>query len=644
MFSKQSFIIGALMLCVTGASHALVNPQLQPTHLIERHEAVIAGVVTTADYGSGKVVFLITDICKGRFEPNHVSVDVPEVDFDEASLFDDVEEGGTIVAYVGKRRRRHERDVLLYAGSRWHEAQMKSLHDKSHWDWAAALGDEMVGTFNGDAGRLRDMMLDAAEGLDFFPARPTIKFKDSVAIGKFSAPIRAVAIFDIDRDGRPDLFAANRQESRIYLQSGDLEFSNPANRPDMGVPGCVSCSFVDLNADGYPELLADDIVYKGSSGGFVRSDMLPGSPSGKVVSSAFVEINGDGRPDAAVSYEKGGMRVFLNTGSNSPVFEDATASIGLEKEKNGAGLSGFFAPGDFNGDRRCDLYYGAGNGFILLQDGNGRFAPMQHKLPFDYATFSASDESALTGAGCFAPIWKVDSQDLIVPAEMHFILAVYEQGKARNVTGCGNEIRLGRVSQIATLAEDLNVDGYLDLLTITRAADAENIFHANRGYGSFMLSELYMDYEGLPGEGFGKGAWSVAAGDLNDDGAPDLLLGGADGTLRLALNDVFRHPLRQPKEHPTALQAALAKIKVLTVQTDRPGVEITVTDSKGRTVARRITGASVLTGCCGPYTVDFAVRSDGKCTLATRTGERPEVSRIINLNRKERVKVRLDWK
>ena len=71
----------------------------------------------------------------------------------------------------------------------------------------------------------------------------------------------------------------------------------------------------------------------------------------------------------------------------------------------------------------------------------------------------------------------------------------------------------------------MNADGHVDLLAITRDPNAENVFHCNRGYGSYILSELYMDYGGLPGKSFASGAWGVAAGDVNDDGLTDLLFG-----------------------------------------------------------------------------------------------------------------------
>jgi hypothetical protein len=256
--------------------------------------------------------------------------------------------------------------------------------------------------------------------------------------------------------------------------------------------------------------------------------------------------------------------LYRNPGPVGGPFVDATAAIGLDRKEHGANGTGFFACGDFNGNRRPDIYYAAGKGLILLQQNDGRFAPIDSSYRFDYKA-SGTGEPGMTGAGCFTSLWQPDSRDLVAAGDMHLNIVAQRESKLTDLTRYGNEIRLGRVRQLGTLAEDLNADGYVDLLTITRDANTENIFHCNRGYGSYMLSELYMDYDGLPGKGFGSGAWGVAAGDVNDDGLTDLLFGGVDGGLRLSLNDALEHDLRKPTEHPSSLQRVLAQARLVTV-------------------------------------------------------------------------------
>ena len=632
--------VPALLFLGAATALALVKPELQPSHLVTRHRAVVGGRITRVDEDKGLVVFRVTHVCTGEFKPKTVTIRVPEAEGDEESLLADAREGHAVVAYVSKTRRRHERDGLLYCGRQWHDVQIADLADQSVWTWREALGDEMTGTFNGAPEQLLAMMLDVRSGRAFFPAYPTVKFRPERALGRFDGPIRGVALYDVDGDGKLDVYACHEKGGRLYLQTGKLAFEDHTARLGLaGVRG-VSCSFGDVNADGRADLLVDGILYLGSEGGFRRSTLLPAGANERVKCAALVEIDGDGYPDVVLSRLERGLAVYLNPGAKGGAFRDATAASGLASPACGAGQTGFFAPGDWNGDARTDLYYAIRKGLILVQNAKGRFAPIPHRIDFDYRT-SGSREPGLTGAGCFAPLWRPDRWDLVAAGDMHVTIYTNERGRPRDVTGLGNETRIARVSQLATLAEDLNMDGRVDLFTVTRAADASNVYHANRGYGSYMLSELYADYDAFPGKGYPTGAWGAAAGDADGDGATDLLLGGVDGVLRLLLSDAFGHPLRQPREHPTALQKTLRQTCVLTVKVTGPlgvvGADVRLTDEAGRVVRRHVIASQVLTGCRGPDAVCLAVRQPGTYRLTVRYADGLARTWRVALGKKQRV-------
>ena len=623
---------------------ALVNPQLQPSHIRDRYLAVIGGRITSVDYDNGRVHFQVTGVSKGAFEPKTVRIDVREVDFTVASLLDDAREGGIIVGFVGKQRRRHEKDVLLYAGQQWHQVQLDSLEAPGVWHWEEALGDEMVGTFNGAAEQLLVMMKDAAAGRYFFPSRPTVKFKKDLVLGDFKSRVRGGAVYDIDNDGRLDVYACNENGNRAYIQTGSMQFEDRTKKLKLdGVAG-VSCSFADVDADGDADMLADGMIYLGSQRGFERSSGLSVRSEQEIRGSAYVEVNGDGLPDVVVSLVGGGLRLYVNDMKGGGGFRDATHESGLDGERMGAGKTGFFAPGYWNDDSRIDLYYGADKGYILIQNTAGRFEPVDHSIRFEYRTMGTAEEG-LTGAGCFAPLWTEAAMDLVAPADMHFAIVTNAGGTVRNVTGYGNEIRLGSVAQFATLAEDLNMDGYVDLLTISRKADAENPFHANRGYGSYMMSELYMNYEGFPAEAFRTGAWGIATGDINNDGANDLVFGGPDGKLRLVINDAFSHELRKPAAHPTLLEQTLSQSRILTVKFDRTkgvlGADVQLANANGHIVARRMIGSHVLTGCCGPDALNLVLREPVRHTLMVRLSDGQCIKRAIEPADSKRTVVRI---
>jgi hypothetical protein len=644
--ARRCLLATACAVLLPGVARALVNPQFQPTqHVLPLYRTVASGTITTIDEDKGLVVFEVDRVAVGEFAPRNVAIRVGEVDFDTPSLLDDASEGGRIVAFVGNRRRGREGQLLLYLDRQWHDAHVADPADPATWTWTEALGDRMVGTFNGAADQLLRLVEDAAAGRDFFPAVPLVTFREPIELARFPGPVRGVALYDVTGDGRLDVYACHEEGCRLLVQTGPLRFEDRTE--PFGLSGVAgrSVSFADANADGRSDLLVDGVIYLGSGDGFRRSDLLPRDAARDVLSAAFVEINGDGYPDVVVSRVRGGLAVYLNPGPRGGPLIDATAAARLDRPECGAGGTAFFAPGDFSGNGRTDLYYGAGRGFILLQDEQGRFAPMAHRLPFDDAT--PERQGGLTGGGSFAPLWKPESWDLVAAADMHMVIATRENGRARNVTGLGNETRVTRVNQLATLAEDLNMNGHADLLTLTRSERTANIFHANRGYGSFMCSELYMDYDGLPEAAFSVGAWGAAAGDATGDGTNDLLLGGMDGVLRLCPNDARTHPLRAPKEHPTTLQQRLQEMRSVSVRVvGRIGVlgaEVLLADAEGRVVGRRVIGSAVLTGCRGPDTVNLVARPPGRYRLTVRFSDGATHTRDLELGAEPRVEVAIEY-
>ncbi|MHC4249893.1 MAG: FG-GAP repeat domain-containing protein [Planctomycetota bacterium] len=614
---------------------AFVNPALQPIHLYERYKVVLAGKVVTADLTnddaeveSGRITLRVSAVCKGEFAGREVVIDVPAKDdrgeptrheaHEDWNIWDVANEGRTFVAFVGSKRPRGERKILLYCGDeQWHHARIADTARPSAWIYEYT-GDyeRMRGTFNGDSARLADMMVDTKNGTAFFPAIPTVRLNRDVAVGKLPGGVRGVALFDIDGDGDLDVFACSENGVRAYLQGGPLAFADATE--ELGLSGIsgISCAFADVNADGRSDLLVGTQLFLKQGGRFVQSkSALPRVAKDTPLKVAsFVQLNDDGHADILLSHVGGGLTALVGDGKGA--FSDATGDLGLADDACGAGGNGYFAPGDWNGDGRTDIYYATGKGLILVQDERGRFSPIKHKLAFDYRC-SPDYKPGKTGAGCFGAVWKPDAMDIISPGDSSLAIVANVDGEARDVSYHGNEIGLNATRQITTLVEDLNMDGYADLYTISRDGVQENKFHTNRGYGSFMDAALY-DPRAF-GDAHDKGAWGVAAGDANGDGMNDLLLGHVDGEITLVVSGAadVRKPTKRPTHHEEKLQQTCI-LSVTLKGRGMVGADVCLVDREAKTVLRRSVGTQVLTGCRGPDTVNLAIREPDDYTLRVR--------------------------
>ena len=77
MIAARRFVRPAaalLLVALAAAAIGLVNPQLQPSHLVSRYRAVIGGEVAEADADKGRVVLRVTHVPMGEFAPKTVTI------------------------------------------------------------------------------------------------------------------------------------------------------------------------------------------------------------------------------------------------------------------------------------------------------------------------------------------------------------------------------------------------------------------------------------------------------------------------------------------------------------------------------------------------------------------------------------------
>ncbi len=359
----------------------------------------------------------------------------------------------------------------------------------------------------------------------------------------------SLAVADLRGDGKLDVVVANSNpESNgdgsvgVLLGKGDGTLQ-PVVTYDSGGAGPTAIAVADVNGDGKPDLLVVNGssntvgILLGNGDGTFQSPVLYGSGGNYPLSIAVADVNGDGKLDIVVAnYEN-----FAGTGIIGVLLGNGDGTFQPAVAYGGAGLQGatWVAVADLNGDGKPDLavayqcepycYSSAAVG-VLLGNGDGTFQPAviyPSGGVFSYSVAVAdvngdgipdlvvanSNSLPCTSGGICGPDGAVGV--LLGNGDGTFQAAVaYDSG------GDG-------ASSVAVA--DVNGDGKPDLLAAIGNSGTVSLLLGN-GDGTFQTAAAYTS--GFPGPD------SVAVGDLTGEGRLDLVAGGRDpGMVDVLLNN-----------------------------------------------------------------------------------------------------------
>ncbi len=345
-----------------------------------------------------------------------------------------------------------------------------------------------------------------------------------------TAVVGQVAVADVDSDGRVDIVVAYRGgENAVYLNSAQGTFSvansfniltAPSRNMALDTVAALAAAdsavaaglaerglaLADVNADGAPDIVAgtsmqgSHVYLNDGAGHFDLSRAVPFGTGTEAISDvAAGDVDSDGDLDLVVGNDKQRSEVYLNDGAGA--FPPGR-SFGSTKARA-------VAVGDLNGDGKLDVITAEINAGVQVYLNDGKGQPEAGR--------AIDKGSAMSIA--VADFNGDRKLDLIVGYGDGPIAVYLNDGRANF---SGERSRFGRPNAWALATGDMNGDGVLDVVAgySNGSGGGQNYVYLNDGQGNF----AWQGSERMFG-GAGHHTHSVAVGDLNGDGALDVVVG-----------------------------------------------------------------------------------------------------------------------
>jgi hypothetical protein len=401
-----------------------------------------------------------------------------------------------------------------------------------------------------------------------------------------------VAVGDVNNDGLPDVYVSGYGGGRLFLNNGNGTFTDVTRQAGLDDPlwGTSAC-FVDYDRDGWLDLVVVHYV-----------DYDPSAPC----------ADAGGRRDYCHPSRFAGTvtRLYRNLGRKDGVrFEDVTVKAGLGSLP-GPGLGVVCA--DFDGDRWPDIFVAndaqANRLWINQRDGTFREEALARGVAYNGMGQAQANMGVALG--------DVNGDGLLdlfvthLTEETHTLWVRQRDGRFRDQTmasGLGSPRWRG--TGFGTVLADFNHDGALDVVVANGRVQRGPVNPAGDGLGPFWGRYAERN-QVFAGDGNGHfrdlspsngalcgtpGVWrGLACGDIDGDGALDLLVTSAGGPARLYRN------IAPDRGHWLLVRAVDPNLK-----RDAYGAEVTVIAGQRRWVGLVNPGQSYL--CSNDPRVHFGL-------------------------------------
>jgi len=540
--------VSVLVLLAADPVVALINPNFTPIHLAKQSDRILClevGAGTEDGQLSVRIVKTVKGETLARFAL-HVADEQLIGILDEEVFYDDETQPG--MAFFGKLSEEAKTPpkapvpnapvpdaAVISIGGIWFG--LAAGEKDGEWRLVEDTRD-MKAVWDGPSEMLRrciQYVLDDPGAA--VPVRAGVAWNQTIQIGKIEGAVHHATAVDLAGRGRLSLFVAGQDGDRVFRCDPQTKTFQDVTAARKLASKSRWAEFADFNTDGALDLASSDgktlAVWQQSAGGTFETKRAEVALPGGCRELSVVDVGMPGRAGLVVNTDRVPLLV-------RPTDEGTFAAAKLVEMQEdafpGADMGAVRAclTADFDGDRRADVLQVFEDGGLLYRGkAAGAFEP-----PTTCGDLFSDQQDTQAYTGDFDADGRLDV--IFMGGDGLMLWRNLGEGKFQQIFKTGEPDYIAKQGNSGGAVCDFNNDGRQDFLVLYQRAAPHPFF--SRGFACFGFAEELdvMRDDFFRPAGVGQQAGTVA--DLNHDGAQDMALVLADGTVWVVTRAVEEEP------------------------------------------------------------------------------------------------------